>query len=104
MRDNVFWDDQRPPTLTAVNITSVDDEGVRYGSGRKDKFRNPRVAGGFIVNSTELRAVNFSMDSLDQPRVQPHRNGRRAARVGVPLPKRYGMHKDIDAEIRERCW
>ena len=103
-REDVFWDDVEPPALTNVTIISVDDEWVRYGQGRNDKFRNMRIAGGFVVNSTELRAVNFSMEALDRPTVQPRRGGRRAAIVSAPLPKRYRMHRDIDAEIRGRCW
>ena len=39
--------------------------------GKKDKFRNPRTAGGFIINSTELRAVNFSMVARSTPRRPP---------------------------------
>ena len=90
--------------MTNVTIISVDDKWVRYGHGRNDRFQNVRIAGGFVVNSTELRAVNFSMEALDRPTVQPRRGGRRAAVVSAPLPKRYRMHRDIDAEIRGRCW
>ena len=104
VRDDIFWDDVEPPELTSVTILSVDDEWVKYGHGRNDKFRNVRIAGGFVVNSTELRAVNFSMEALDKPAVQPRKGGRRAAVVSAPLPKRYRMHKAIDAEIRGRCW
>ena len=76
----------------------------KYGYGKNDKFRNPRTAGGFIINSTELRAVNFSMEPLDKPPVQPRSSGRRAALVSAPLPKRYRMAREIDDEIRKRCW
>lgn len=104
MREEVFWDEQHPPTLKNVPIVSVDDQWVRYGHGRNDAFRNPRVAGGFVINSTELRAVNFSMSALDPPSVQPRSSGRRAAVVSVPMPKRYKLHQNIDAEVRGRCW
>lgn len=103
-RDEVFWGEVEPPTLTNIPIISADDSWVRYGKGRNDRFRNVRVAGGFLINSTELRAVNFSMEALGRPAVQPRKGGRRAAVVSAPLPKRYRMHRDIDAEIRGRCW
>lgn len=90
--------------LTNISIISVDDEWVKYGPGRNDKFRNVRTAGGFLINSTELRAVNFSMEALDGPIVRPRRGGRRAAIVSAPRPKRYRMHQEVDAEIRGRCW
>ena len=103
-RDEVFWDDVEWPVLMSVTILAVDDGWVKYGQGRSDKFRNVRTAGGFMVNSTELRAVNFTMEALDKPAVQPRRGGRRAAILSAPLPKRYSMHQDIDVEIRGRCW
>ena len=80
-RDKVFWDETEPPTLNSITILSVDNEWVKYSHGKNDKFHNPRVAGGFIINSTELRAVNFSMEALDKPAVQPRSSGRRAALV-----------------------
>ena len=52
--------------LASVTIVSVSDEWVRYGHGRNDRFRNPRVAGGFVINSSELRGVNFSMGKLQK--------------------------------------
>lgn len=103
-RPDVYWDDVTPPMLAGVTILSVSDGWVHYGTGRNDKFRNPRSAGGFVINSTELRAINFSMEALDRPAVQPRRGGRRAAVLSAPLPKRYRMHPEIDAMIRARCW
>jgi len=51
------------------------------------------------------RSVNFSMQAVDVPlRFTPRRHGRRAAVLTTPVPKRYKMHKDIDSEIRGRCW
>ena len=105
MREEVFWDNEQPPTLAGVTIVSVDEQWVRFGHGRNDKFRNPRTAGGFIINSTELRAVNFSMEPVDAPHFQLRSSrGRRAAVVSAPLPKVYTMPKEIDSEIRARCW
>ncbi|KAL1511414.1 hypothetical protein AB1Y20_006214 [Prymnesium parvum] len=103
-RPDVYWDDVTPPMLAGVTILSVSDGWAHYGTGRNDKFRNPRSAGGFVINSTELRAINFSMEALDRPAVQPRRGGRRAAVLSAPLPKRYRMHPEIDAMIRARCW
>jgi len=49
--------------------------------GRNDKFRNVRTAGGFVINATELRSVNFSMQAVDVPlRFTPRRHGRCAQR------------------------
>ena len=47
-----------------------------------------------------------SMQAVDVPlRFTPsQRHGRRAAVLTAPVPKRYKMHKDIDSEIRGRCW
>ena len=93
------------PVLSAVKIISVDEQWLKYGHGKNDKVRNPRRAGGFVINSTELRAVNFStMEALDKPPVKPRSSGRRAAVVSAILPKRYRMAKEIDDEIRSRCW
>jgi hypothetical protein len=105
----VYWGDQnngdtQPDPLSGVTITSVTDEWVRYGHGRNDRFRNPRVAGGFIINSSELRGVNFTMEALDPPPFQPRSSGRRAALVAAPLPKRYRLAVELDNEHRGRCW
>ncbi len=66
--------------LDKVNIISVDSDWVRYaGQGRNDKFRNVRTACGFVINATELRSVNFSMQAMDVPlRFTPRRHGGRA--------------------------
>ena len=90
--------------MSGVTITSVTDEWVRYGSGRSDRFRNPRVAGGFVINSSELRAVNFSMEVLDPQPLQSRSSGRRAGLVAAPLPKRYRLPQELDDEHRGRCW
>ena len=66
VRTQIFWDDIQPPVLSKVTISKVTDEWVTYGKGKRDRFRNVRVAGSFVVNSTELRAVNFSMEVLDR--------------------------------------
>jgi len=90
--------------LDKVNIISVDSDWVRYGQGRNDRFRYVRTAGGFVINATELRSVNFSMQAVDVPlRFTPsRRHGRRAAVLTAPVPKRYKMHKDIDTEVQVR--
>ena len=105
----VYWGDknngdEQPATISGVTITSVTDEWVRYGSGRNDRFRNPRVAGGFVINSSELRGVNFSMEVLEPLALQPRSSGRLAALVKAPLPKRYRLPKELDDEHRARCW
>ena len=104
----VYWGDAnngdtQPEPLSNVTITSVTDEWVRYGLGRNDRFRNPRVAGGFIINSSELRGVNFTMEALDPPPLKPRSSGRRAAIVAVPLPKRYRLAVELDSERHGRC-
>ena len=105
----VYWGDKndgdvQPAAISGVTITSVTDEWVRYGSGRNDRFRNPRIAGGFVINSSELRGVNFTMEALDPPAVQVRSSGRRAGLVAAPLPKRYRLPKLLDDEHRGRCW
>ena len=90
--------------MASVAIVSVSDEWVKYGQGRNDRFRNPRVAGGFIINSSELRGVNFTMEPLDPPPYKPRSSGRRAALVTAPLPKRYQLAAVLSDEHRGRCW
>ena len=96
-RTNVFWDGVEPPVLDKVNIISVDSDWVRYGQGRNDRFRNVRTAGGFVINATELRSVNFSMQAVDVPlRFTPsRRHGRRAAVLTAPVPKRTRCTKTL---------
>jgi hypothetical protein len=61
-------------------------------------------ANAFVINSTELRAVNFTMEELDSPVVQPRRGSRRAAVVSAPKPKRFRQHREVDGDIRGKCW
>ena len=108
-REVYYWGDQnngdmQPEPISGATITSVTDEWVRYGPGRNDRFRNPRVAGGFIINSSELRGVNFSMEAIDPPLLRPRSSGRRAAVVAAPQPKRYRLAVELDNEHRGRCW
>ena len=105
----VYWGnenngDDQPDPISGVAIVSVTDEWVRYGHGRKDRFRNPRIAGGFVINSSELRGVNFTMEPLDPPPLQPRSSGRRAAVVATPLPTRFRLPNMLDNEHRGRCW
>ena len=104
-RDVHWCEEMRQPPMASVTIHSVSTDGwVKYGPGRKDRFRNPRCAGGFVIYSSELRGVNFSVEALDPPPVQLRSSGRRAAVVAAPLPKRYRMYPEIDDEQRGRCW
>ena len=104
-------------TVDKVNIISVDYDWVRYGQGRNDKFRNVRIAGGFVINATELRLVNFSMQAVDVLSQLQHASSGCAAAIytvtetrqaccgaDCSSAKAYKMHKDIDSEIRGRCW
>ena len=111
-REDVCWG-AYTPDVHAKKITRVDSAMGGWvellGGGR---FRNPPTAGDFVVNSTELRAVSFSMEAInDRPfplrEVAVRKSGRLAAIVSVPpapLPKRYQMDARIDSEIREKCW
>ena len=103
-RDAYWGTDEQPEALSNVTIIAVSDEWVKYGHGRNDKFCNPRIEGGFVINATELRLVNFSMEPIDAPAYTPRTRGRRAAVVTAPKPKRYKMAKEIDHEIRAACW
>ena len=105
----VYWGDanhgdKQPAPISGAVIVSVTDEWVKYGQGRNDRFRNPRVAGGFMINSSELRGVNFTMETLDPPPLKPRSSGRRAAVIATPLPKRYRLAQELDDEHRRRCW
>lgn len=67
--------------------------------------------GSFIINATELRAVNFSMIPATPPppliEVRRRSNRLSSSVVGVPPPsppKEYTMPQVIDDEIRAACW
>ena len=100
----VFWGHVQAGAVAGVRILSVNDEWVKYGTGRCDKFPNVRTAGGFIINSTELRSVNFIMEPKDKPLVRPRRSGVRAAVVSTPVPKVFELPVEIEDEIRASCW
>ena len=105
----VYWGkqnngDEQPASISGATIISVTDEWVKYGQGRNDRFRNPRIAGGFVINSSELRGVNFTMEPADSLPYKPRSSGRRAALVAVPLPKRVKLSPELDHEHRSRCW
>ena len=110
-RPEVYWSGE-PPEVISKQISKVDSATGGWvdfvGGGR---IRNPPAAGDFVVNATELRAVNFSMLPLDRQlplqQVTVRRSGRLAAVVSVPpapLPKRYELDARIDNEIRAQCW
>ena len=109
-REEVFWGERSPPQVTSDEIVSVDDDvdgWVKLKSGTK--FCNPPTAGDFVINATELREVNFTMEALDRtlPLGEVRRSGRRAAVVGTPpapWPKVYKLDAQIDHEIRVKCW
>ena len=103
-RDAYWGTDEQPAALSDVTIIAVDDAWIKYGRGRNDKFCNPRIEGGFVINATELRLVNFSMEPIDAAAYKPRTSGRRAAAVSAPKPKKYRMAKEIDHEIRAACW
>ena len=110
-RPDVCWGDHIP-VVEKKKILKVDSAAggwVELEGGRR--FRNPPSAGDFVVNATELRAVNFSMTPVDRPlplsQVAVRKSGRLAAVVSVPLaplPKRYTLDAMIDSEIRSQCW
>ena len=111
LRPDVFWAGD-PPDVNGKKISKVDASAGGWvefqGGGR---IRNPPTHGDFVVNATELRAVNFSMEPLGRPlplsEVTVRKSGRLAAVVSVPpapLPTRYTLHATIDNEIRAECW
>ena len=57
-----------------------------------------------MINATELRLVNFSMETLDPPLVRPRSSARVASMAKVPKPKKYRMPTEIDDEIHKSCW
>ena len=65
-RPEVYWSGE-PPEVISKQISKVDSATSGWvdfvGGGR---IRNPPAAGDFVVNATELRAVNFSMLPLDR--------------------------------------
>ena len=101
-----------PPTVHNKTIAKVDASTGGWVEFREGgRIRNPPSAGDFVVNATELRAVNFSMLPLGRPlplqEVSVRRSGRLAAVVSLPpapLPKRYELDARIDNEIRAQCW
>ena len=74
-----------------------------------EEWTPPAGESSFIFNATELRGINFTMVAADgSPPVQVRRCVRR---VGVaapppppPRPKRVCMPKEVDDDIRKRCW
>ena len=110
-RPDVCWGDYIPQ-VNQRKILKVDSSAGGWveleGSSR---FRNPPTAGDFVVNATELRAVNFTMTPVGRPlplnQVTVRKSGRLSAVVSVPpapLPKRYTLDTTNDNEIRAKCW
>ena len=72
----------------------------------------PPDGSSFIINATELRAVNFTMTPTAPlpPLQEVRRSGRRAAVVSAapqPRPTEYCMDQLVDDDIRRRgaaCW
>lgn len=110
-RPEVCWASV-PPDVNSKKISKVDSTTggwVEFQEG--GRIRNPPSAGDFIVNATELRAINFSMEpkgrQLPLSEVRVRHSGRLAAIVSVPpapLPKIYTLDATIDNEIRAQCW
>jgi len=67
-----------------------------------------RTAGGFVINATELRSVNFSNQHAScgcAAAIYTVTETRQACcGADCSSAKAYKMHKDIDSEIRGRCW
>ena len=110
-RPDVCWSDY-VPEVAKRKILKVDSSAGGWVELEKgSRFRNPPSAGDFVLNATELRAVNFSMTpvgrTLPLSQVAVRKSGRLAAVVSVPpvpLPKRYTLDSSIDSEIRAKCW
>ena len=71
----------------------------------------PPDGGGFVINATELRSVNFTMTPTTPPPPQleqVRRSGRRAAVVSAPPPPKppteFTMARAVDDDIRSKCW
>lgn len=73
-----------------------------------EEWDPPDGSTSFIVNATEIRAVNFSMTPVVEglPLTDVRRSGR-LARVLTNSPQKttqYSMDPMIDDERRGRCW
>ena len=111
LRPDVYWAGD-PPEVHSKKIAKVDTSIAGWvefqGGGR---IRNPPTAGDFVINATELRAINFSMQPLGRQlplnEVTVRKSGRLAAVVRLPpapLPTSYVQDATIDNEIRAQCW
>lgn len=136
-RPGHFWLAQAPSTLDVRKMTSrctiegtmfhPGDYLVRIGRYFDRKASDPTGlcfeewnppqdsshSGSFIINATELRAVNFSMLPVQHqhaPLLEVRRKSGRVSSakiVGVPPcqpPKAYMLPQEIDDEIRAACW
>ena len=128
-RPGHFWLAQAPDVLELRQVaTRCTIEGVMFSpgdflvrigryfdrvatdtSGLTFEEWTPPDGGSFIINATELRAVNFTMTPVVQqpPLQEVRRAGRRAAVVSTPPqppPKEYTMDQLVDDDIRSRCW
>ena len=93
-----------------IRIGRYFDRKASDPSGLTFEEWTPPDGSSFIINATELRAVNFTMtpvpaepDALSEVR----RSGRLAAAVSIPPPppaKEFTMDQLIDDDIRGRCW
>ena len=103
-------------TIESVMFSAGDFRTGRYfdrvasdPSGLTFEEWTPPDGSRFIINATELRAVNFTMTPTAPPLPlqEVRRSGRRAAVVNTPPqppPKEYLMDQMIDDDIRRRCW
>ena len=92
-----------------VRIGRYFDRVATDPSGLTFEEWTPPDGGSFIINATELRAVNFTMTPTVQPPPlkEVRRSGRRAAVVSTPPqppPTEYSMDRLVDDDIRRRCW
>ena len=111
VRPDVYWAGD-PPYVHHKTVSKVDTSIAGWvefqGGGR---IRNPATTGNFVINATELRAINFSMQPLGRQlplnEVTVRKSGRLAAVVRLPpapLPTSYVLDARIDNEIRAQCW
>ena len=93
-----------------VRIGRYFDRDPSDPSGLRFVEWTPPDDSSFVINATEIRGVNFTMepDDEDLPApVQVRRSGQHAAVVATPdapTAKEFIMPQLIDDEIRGRCW
>ena len=94
-----------------IRIGRYFDRVASDTSGLTFEEWTPPDGGGFVINATELRSVNFTMTPTTPPPPQleqVRRSGRRAAVVSAPPPPKppteFTMDRAVDDDIRSKCW